>query len=741
LLVCLAILAAGTVAVYSCTFSVPLIYDDRFSITENPSIRHLWPIWPVLSPPADAGVGGRPLLNLSFAINYAYGGSAVLGYHLVNLLIHILASMTLFALVRRTLLRPILAERFGSFATPLGLAVAAIWAWHPVQTVSVTYTSQRAESLMGLCYMLTLYCFIRGAATGAKGNRWIWYSLSVFACLAGVATKEVMATAPLMVLVYDRTFISGRFRDAWRRNWPLYLALVGTVLLLGPRIIGLQKGVVVYGVGFGGGIAWWDYGLTECRVIVRYLLLAVWPNPLIFDYGQTVPCRLSEIWPYALLMASLLAATLVALKRSPAIGFAACWFFLILAPTSSIVPLVGQSMAENRVYLSLAGVAAFIAIGAFAIVGRWSLPVLGIVAVCLGLGSFRRNQDYLSEQTIWSDTVAKNPRNYRSRYNLGCAWMSVSGHMNDAIAELEESLRLKPDYASAHYNLGCAWMNVPGHLNDAIAQFEQAVGLQPDFANAHYNLGFAWLNVPGHLNDAIAQFEKALRFKPGFVEAHYNLGFAWLKVPGHLNDAIAQFEEALRLKPDYAEAHYYLGFAWLNVPGHLNDAIAQFEEALRLKPDFVDAHYNLGFAWLNVPGHLNDAIAQFGEALRLKPDFVDAHYNLGFAWLNVPGHLNDAIAQFGEALRLKPDYAEAHYYLGFACMDVPGRLNDAIAQFEEALRLKPNFVEAHYRLALAFSRMPGRGDDAKAQLEAILRLHPGDEAAKELMGTILVSPH
>jgi len=120
--------------VYSGTFSVPLLFDDKASIADNLSIRRLWPLGPALSPPSNAGVGGRPLLNLSYALNYAFGGTAVAGYHAVNLLIHVLAAWTLFALVRRTLLKPVLAERFGAAATPLALAVSAIWAWHPVLT-------------------------------------------------------------------------------------------------------------------------------------------------------------------------------------------------------------------------------------------------------------------------------------------------------------------------------------------------------------------------------------------------------------------------------------------------------------------------------------------------------------------------------------------------------------------------------------------------------------------------------
>jgi hypothetical protein len=429
--------------VYSRTFSVPLLFDDPTSITDNPSIRRLWPIWPALSPPVGIGVGGRPLLNLSYALNYAFGGTGVFGYHLVNLFVHMLAALTLFGLARRTLQRPVLAERFGSAATALALVVSAIWAWHPVQTESVTYLSQRAESLMGLFYLLTLYCFLRGAESDGKLSRRSWFSFSVLACLAGAGTKEVIVSAPLLVFLYDRTFVSGSFSGAWRRHWPVHAALAATWIPLGCLMIDLNRRFV----GFGLGVAWWAYGFTECRVIVRYILLSLWPHPLVFDYGLFAATPLSELWPYVLIIASLLTATAFALRRSPTAGFAACWFFLILAPASSIVPIVGQPMSENRLYLPLAGVVGFVVLGAFRLVGRRSLPAFAVVA----------NRDYSSELAIWSDTVVKCPDNARAHSNLGNILAKMPKRLNDAIANYNEAIRLRPGFADPYNNLAWLW--------------------------------------------------------------------------------------------------------------------------------------------------------------------------------------------------------------------------------------------------------------------------------------------
>ena len=274
-------IAFAGVAAYANSFSAPFVFLDIPAIVSNPSIRHLWPLGPVLIPPSAGGlaVGGRPLVNLSLAINYALGGTNASGYHAFNLAVHILAALTLFGIARRTL-----GRMMHENATSLGFCIALIWTVHPLQTESVTYIIERAESLMGLFYLLTLYCFIRysesegllqvspvgqfeersnfhsqqrlkverdlrarcatltkasvpgGPAppsnrptTQVSGLRYQFFAVA--ACLCCAATKEVAATLPVIVFLYDRTFISGTFRDAWRRHWRLYLGLASSWVL------------------------------------------------------------------------------------------------------------------------------------------------------------------------------------------------------------------------------------------------------------------------------------------------------------------------------------------------------------------------------------------------------------------------------------------------------------------------------------------------------------------------------
>ncbi len=612
IIICAAIIVLTALAAYHNSSAVPFLLDDVPSIMRNPSIHHLWPLWSALSPPVNSFVGGRPMVNLSLAVNYALGGTTVWGYHAFNLAVHILAALTLFGIVRRTLLSPRLRKRFGTSATQLALAVAVLWTVHPLQTEAVTYISERCESLMGLFYLMTLYCFIRGTdAPESKG----WFTLSVLACLLGMASKEVMVTAPVMVLLYDRTFVSGSFREAWTRHCRLYFGLAGTWVLLSYLMAGLRY----RGAGYALGIPWWSYALVECRVVVRYLCLAIWPHPLVFDYGEFVPIRhFAEVAPCAIILAILVGGVLVELKRRPALGLVGVSFFVLLAPTSSVVPIQGQPMAEHRMYLPLAAVIILIVIAIEVLVGRRSSLVFLAAAAGLGFLTVQRNETYQTKFTIWKDTVAKYPDNARARSNLGGALMEA-GKFPEAMAECLPALQINVYNSEAHYNVAYLLQQM-GKNQEAIDEYERTLRLRPDQADAHYNLGVA-LEKAGREPEAIKHYERAIQSYPDYVEAYVNLGSAFLRM-NRTTEAIGQYEQALQINPNYAEAHGNLGAA-LQRMGRSPEAVAQYEQAVRIKPDYVEAHFNLGLA-LEKMGRIPEAITQYKQIQKLRPDFTPA---------------------------------------------------------------------------------------------------------------------
>ncbi len=508
------ILAAATLAIYLNSVFGPFVFDDFNSIAANPTIRHLWPPWAALSPPEPHWtVSGRPILNLSLALNYAISGTSVWSYHLVNILIHILAGLTVFGIARRTLER--MARSGGPLGPPeasappvtLAFVIALLWTVHPLQTESVTYLIQRAESLMGLFYLLTLYAFIRGAEAREleqvrprkaadepprKGLSELWFTLAWFACLLGMATKEVMVSAPVVVILYDRAFLSGSFQEAWRRHWRVHVSLAATWVLLAGLVF--QTGNRGGSAGIGIGVSWWSYALTQFPAVVRYLRLAVWPHPLVFDYGTQWVVHPAAVLPYAAVVAALLAATAYACWRRPALGFLGFWFFAILAPTS-LVPGNRQTMAEHRMYLALLPV---VALGVWAVharFGKRSLRFFMVLAIGLGWLASRRNDVYRNPIALWKDSVLKCPENTFARDNLG-ALLAQSGDLAGAAAQFSAVVGLKPDDFYGHLNWGTVLLQ-SGKPADAAVQFREAIRIDPSQPVPHQLLEEA-LKRAGH---------------------------------------------------------------------------------------------------------------------------------------------------------------------------------------------------------------------------------------------------
>jgi tetratricopeptide (TPR) repeat protein len=645
-----ALLVAVAVAAHSNSFAGPFIYDDVSSISENPTIKRLWPITDVLVPPRDSGVtvNGRPILNLTFALNYAAGGTAVGGYHVVNLLIHTLAGLTLFGLVRRTLLFPSVPRHLAAAALPIGGLATALWLAHPLQTESVAYIVQRAESLVGLFYLLTLYCFTRAASSPRP---LAWRIACVVACLFGMGSKEVMASAPLVLLLYDRAFVSGTFAEAWRRHRGLYLALAATWIPLGVLVAstGNRGGTA----GFGsGGMQWWAYAFMQCRAIVQYLWLSVWPRELVFDYGIQVEKNFFAIWPQAIVIVGLVGGTAWALVKSPRIGFLGGFFLAVLGPSSSIIPVATETMAEHRLYLPLGVLTTGAAIAGVGLVSLRATRVALAATVGLVFLTLRRNADYRDELVLWTDTVRKVPTNARAHNNVGEILFRREQPAQAANC-FREAVRLLPNYADAINNLGNV-LTQTGRPNEALPLFERALKLKPDFAETHTNIGNALYEL-GRDAEAVAQFERAIALKPKYAEPRNNLGVILAK-HGRLAEAIKLYEEVLRLKPTYPDAHYNFGNA-LAESGKAEEAVSHFKEALRLKPKYPEVLNNLGKA-VYLLDRIPESIVYYERALALRPDFADVHNNYAAALFRV-GRVDDAIAHLKHAIAIRPDYTDA----------------------------------------------------------------------------------
>jgi len=615
------VLAGAALLAYHNSFDVPFVFDDELAIVGNPSIRRLATAW---WPPEELGglpISGRPAVNFSLGLNYALSGLAVGGYHVFNLLIHVAAGLLCFGVVRRTLRQPVLAPRFGAHAGELALLVAAIWTLHPLQTESVTYVSQRAEALLGLWYFLALWSFIRAAEPGA--SPW-WGRAAVAAGLLGALTKEVIVSAPLFAALYARAFLAESWREVWSRYRRLLLALASVWLVLG-AVVAHEGGARGASAGFGLGVPWWTYLLKQCEVIVLYLKLCFWPHPLVLDYGTGLVWSVAEVWWQGLALVALLGGTVWALVRRPALGCVGAWFFLILAPSSSIVPLVGQTAAEHRMYLPLAAVVVLVVTATYRWWGRAALVALAAAAVALAVTTERRNADYATTIGICEDTVAKQPDNARAMALLA-DYYHRAGQLDRARHWLERSLAVQPGIVPVLNNLGNVWEEL-GDAGKAVACYEQALALRPADVNALNNLGNALVRS-GRAPEGIARLEAALRIAPGSGGTRANLANA-LAQSGRLPEAAENFERLLQAHPDDADARNSYSDVLMGL-GRKPEAIAQLELAARLQPDNADRHNRLGTA-LGRAGRVREALAEFETALRLNPAHESARQNLARA--------------------------------------------------------------------------------------------------------------
>jgi tetratricopeptide (TPR) repeat protein len=727
-----ALIALAGLLAYANTFAVPLLLDDLPSIRDNPTIRHLWPPGGALSPPGGTGltVEGRPILNLSLACNYALSGLGVGSYHAVNLAIHLLAGLTLCGIIRRTLARLDPAPDRGH-AVGFALAVALLWTVHPLQTEAVTYVIQRAESLMGLCYLLTLCFFIRSL----EGPRQIgWAAAAVSACAIGMGTKEVMVSAPLIVLAYDRAFVAGSWREAWRARGRTHLALGATWLILGA--LAFRTGNRGGTSGLGSGVEPLRYWLTQPGAIAHYLRLSFWPANQVFDYGTegltggaaALPAHRSAVLLAGLFLFALVGATGWALwgggKRAARWGFLGLVFLAVLAPTS-LIPGNRQTLAEHRMYLALAPVViAALAAGAALVqaasvrtgrakegearaaavqgggapeaagspAARVALAAVAVAGLAVaGVAATRaRNFDYRSPVDLFAADVRRRPANAYARANLGMA-LFEQGRLEEAVGALREALRLKPIYPVAEDDLGNALLRL-GRREEAEACYRRALREDPRFAAAHNNLGRARLQA-GDPAGAGEEIAAALQLDPVLTEARSNRA-GMLARSGHLVQAVAEYRAIIADHPDAAGVRNDFGIA-LAQAGDRAGAAVQYGEALRLDPAFPEAHANLADA-LGRLGRTAEAVVEYRRALALRPGFTSARDNLGNTLLRI-GRPAEALAEYETAVKFEPAHAVTHYNLGNAWLQL-GRPDQAIAEYREALRLQPDLIYARQML-------------------------------------------
>jgi len=570
-IIALAVLSLFTFAIYSNVLHGPFIFDDGMYIVENHQIREISLLWPP-SP--------RSLTFLTFAWNYSLGGLDTFGYHLFNVVVHILCSALVFAIALlffRT--RALKDSGAGHYALPFALIAAFLFAAHPVQTQAVSYITQRLASLAALLYLLSVASYLKWRTSGSSA-RALFYAVALVAAIAAQFAKETGFTLSAVIVLLEYLFFRGEGNSGRRlaRLVPFLLVMaVIPLLLFAPGFLGYgSAGIsdVTRGQQLKDlvDVSRHDYMATQLRVMATYFRLLVLPIGQNLDYYYPVykSFLAPEVLFSALLVVSVFVLGLYLLIRGSraggplrlAAGFGILFFFIAMSVESSVIPIF-DVIFEHRLYLPSAGAALFFSamlMGLFDLVKRrsgfavpplaWAVIAVMLLAGVLGAAAWSRNNLWADEMLFWRDVVEKSPEKSRVRNNLGNV-LYRRGLKAEAIAEFSRAVELDPWKSVYHYNLGNAYKDL-WRMEEATKAFEAAVRQDAGNTKARNNLGLSYLNA-GRYAEAVAQFEKILETDPRDFKARNNLGLAYSSM-GRLDIAEEEFRAALSIKPDFADA-------------------------------------------------------------------------------------------------------------------------------------------------------------------------------------------
>ena len=519
-----------------------------------------------------------------------------------------------------------------------------MWLLHPLNTEVVDYVSQRTESMMGLCYLAALYAAARAIDDESRSS--LWTIVAVAACAGGMACKESMVTAPVMVLLYDVVFGAGSIRQAFRRRSGLYAGLAATWLVL----IVLNLDAPRSGsAGFSTATSTSTYLLNQAVMIGTYVKLSIWPSALVLDYGRTQPIAFADALPSLLLVLALLAAVVLAWRNHRVLAFLGTWFFVTLAPSSSVIPIATEVGAERRMHLPLLAIVVLAVLG-LRIAARQTRVVAGIaIALSLALASvtFARNREYQDPIGIWRTVLDRRPHG-RAHYNMAIA-LKAAGRSDEAVAHYRQAL---PGEPAAHYALGFEAAEAGRFAESAseLAEFLRLRPADPEAPKAALLLGEALVRL-GRPADAERAFREALQHVPGYADAAGKLADL-LFAQARYVEAVAAYREYLVMMPGAAGAHHSLGLALASTRQEAQ-AVPAFEQAVTINPAEPQFRMSLGTA-LAATGRLSEAIAQYREGVRLAPADARILSALALALADF-GSRDEAVALFRRALQMAPD--------------------------------------------------------------------------------------
>jgi tetratricopeptide (TPR) repeat protein len=611
-------LAFIVAAVYANSLGVPFVFDDVPNIKHNPHIAYSrFSLEGLLSAGFENPIASRPVAYISFGLNYYLGGYDVFGYHLVNIGIHLITGLLLFLLVKTTLLLSLQTTGDVCSAKPAAAVsmpasgwrsldpswvsfwAVALWLVHPVQTQSVTYIVQRMNSMAAMFFVLSLLLYARGRISqkrGADGSGrsaaqpYMWFAGSLLGGLLALGSKEIAATLPFLILLYEWYFFQNLSRSWLKRYW-IWVVVISIVFVLVAVIyLGGHPWDRILAGYAGRDFTPLQRVLTEFRVVVFYLSLLLWPHPSRLNLEHDFALSYSLFDPVATVfslgvLVGLLVLGIALAPRQRVLSFCLLWFLANLVIESSVIGL--ELVFEHRLYLpSMFMILAAVMLFCRYVRHRWlQAALLGLILLAGAWGTFERNRVWQDEVTLYSDCVKKSPHKARAHDGLGTA-LFKQGREEEAIERFNESLRLDPGFAAAHNNLGVALIRQE-KFSRALYHFQEALRLWPGYDDAIDNLNKLENNL--RIDAHIAEVERKLSTYPSDPLIHYDLANLYLRRE-RLSEAKIHYQKSLALDPGRNGALERLA-AVNAMTGKYGEAISLFEEVIARQPEKADAFF------------------------------------------------------------------------------------------------------------------------------------------------------
>jgi len=611
LFACLLIIVLGTI-IYSNSFYGEFQFDDGVHIVQQNMFNDL-SLYSEFS--SWTKINDRPLAYFTLALNKAINGSNVFGYHLFNLIVHLLTSILVYFF---TLL--LLSQKVVQTIKILGkekliaLFIALIFLSHPIQTQAVTYIIQRMTSLAALSYIASSFFYLKARLSQVKGESYIkfisFYFLTIITAIASVLSKQIAVTLPLTFLLIEFFFI--RNSEGKRFN---KILLIGVIAISVSFIVVILGGLLPRETE---NISRYEYFLTQLRVIVKYVQLLVLPISQNLDYDFVIS---KSIWGMdelisAIVVISFLSSIFTLYRKHPLISFGIAWFFITLLVESSIIP-IRDVIFEHRLYLPMFGFAIILVMALLELLRkikqRQLIIVFSVIIMVYGCLTLVRNTVWKSKLSLWYDVAQKSSAKARPHLNLGIAYFHLFKPI-PAIEQFNLANKIEPENGQIYYNRAEAFLFL-NRTEEALRDLDQSVLLNNKFAEAYDTRGKAKLRL-GDFDAAIKDFSKAIELKPELESAWFNMATALL-FKGEIQNALNDLNKAIQLNPQFAAALNNRGQVMLNL-GKYNEAIADLNNAIEIEPRLSNAYNNRAKAFYAIR-QFDLSIKDLNTSLKFNP--------------------------------------------------------------------------------------------------------------------------